>query len=1832
MFASDNNGEERAVSVAEMEKLFQETALTLPPSLCKSYRVCGDGAVTGLRLGVEDSGSRIGKGTATAAERKRVSRARKRGAKTMQEETGPTKKAKTAIERNRQSRARKIERELDTALLDMGGVYQPREKAVHEQFADREFEKRFNRNKFGVSCAVCDRLWFQNDLTKCPAAGLKLLAEHYDGRSFIDSLVCRTCYGSLRVGKLPKMSTANGFVYPPKPEHLPPLDVVSERLISPRLPFMQIRRLRTVFGSKGLIGQVVNIPVDVDQMVSTLPRMLDDDQAFNVNIKRHQIHKSSYLSGYVTKGVVKEWLRYLLTTELYKLYNVRVDASFFDHFGKRSALEASCSSNGDDIEALVESLEERDSTAHELLLAKQHTLMWSEEKYLDIAPGMKIQPLSLLYDEHAEELSFPSIYFGTARRFKVSVTPYVIASSEIRRTDRRGVTPEHVLYMAAKVMRFRLLENIGHSFVASDENKKITKRDLEDRKFVEGCLENNLAFLRTIPNSAQYWLGRKRDVFAMIRQLGKPTLFLTLSASEYMWGDLLRLLYRLRFGKEYAANDDPVTSLGADLRTTLVNEDPVACCLYFDKLVDTIMWLLKSSRYSPFGQYHVVDFFKRIEFQQRGSPHAHILLWLKDDPCEVVSENMPLTVRLVDSLSSVNDELLVNPRLQTHRHTFTCYKKVVVDDENKQCRFGAPFWPIEETVVLLPMAAKDPRRSEYRQRYSEMHHALEYNDYTSLEDFLDSHGVDYSEYLNVLRAGIARPRIFLRRAIQQKFINNFNPWIAEHLMSNMDIQFILEEYSCAMYVVEYVNKTNRGLSNLHRELIKLRDEYPDMDYTQLIRTLGSKMLNAVEISSQEAAWYLLGLNMSEASRKVEYIPTVWPHERFLVRKSKAEMDKEQLSDGSSAVWRDTVIDKYQARPAELEGVTLAEFVALWYTGPDNQYRRRKVSKVIRYRNYSTTELAEYKREMVLLHVPFRDEFRDVLDGDKYLTTYQEQETLIMERRQQWESDLDIDAVMDECRKLMVEEEEEQVQVRTIPEMFTAAQAEKDDLFQKNRDPNNDDIAMQNVERLPGVVRRRENVMTAEEYRRAVRSANRLQRNLVLDVIYRLITAGSSPMQIFLTGPAGCGKTWLVKLLMETYNRFSQQHTQMRNAYIACASTGMAAAAIGGSTVHSAFRISNSHQGQGLSMEVLQLYRSALRAVRAVFLDECSMIGSGMLNVVNGRLQHILQQYEKPFGGMDMCLTGDLRQLPPVCQSPIYKRSRQNFCAEVVWQQLKFYPLEQVMRQSDVVFSTILTKIGDGEPLTDKERALIESRFVTRREAERRVPGSIRLFFNTSDVLSYNNAAISGEDVIEYVALDTYSGANTAEQLRSARAKVHKMKAEETGGMPYIIRLQLGRPYMVRSNVDVTDGLVNGVIGLLRYIERDPQDETAIRRLWFEFENPKVGKMLRAKCAGYKATNHDLQQSWVPIMKRSAVIQLKSRVVSCKRIQFPIVEACAITIHKSQGGTYRTVVYDYKKSHDQQLVYVALSRATSLDGLYITNSDDDFTFYHARGRRNQELRNEFERLRRNKLRTVVDDVTDFLFPSSLSIYTFNVQRLETHLYDLQADPVITCCDFLLLSETWIGNSQAVAVEGFKVVNQFKRDPVEAGGCAIYRNEKMADRNKAHAYELYKYDHTEVKRLDTRHDDVGDICTARVEINGLETLLVAVYVSPKATTDQLHKFLTFNLMAYSPKLKGLFDHVDEERLYELPIIVGGDFNTILEAEDKFGKNIVTFMKQNFDLDLTNNPAVATTRGGTCIDGVFSRYVPNIHTRDYVSYFSYHKPLVTSVVNEDNVMGCE
>lgn len=117
---------------------------------------------------------------------------------------------------------------------------------------------------------------------------------------------------------------------------------------------------------------------------------------------------------------------------------------------------------------------------------------------------------------------------------------------------------------------------------------------------------------------------------------------------------------------------------------------------------------------------------------------------------------------------------------------------------------------------------------------------------------------------------------------------------------------------------------------------------------------------------------------------------------------------------------------------------------------------------------------------------------------------------------------------------------------------------------------------------------------------------------------------------------------------------------------------------------------------------------------------------------------------------------------------------------------------------------------------------------------------------------------------------------------------------------------------------------------------DPHDGSDRMRLWLYFDDEHIGWYTRLKYRSHVRSKPDvLSDRWVPLEKRSTKLH-PTKKITCRRIQFPITLACELTVHKPQGGTFEQVVYQYNKKHRQQLVYVALSRVTSLDGLFLTN--------------------------------------------------------------------------------------------------------------------------------------------------------------------------------------------------------------------------------------------------------------------------------------------------------
>ena len=145
-------------------------------------------------------------------------------------------------------------------------------------------------------CTCCDQLWYRSSVTKCnplyQSCSREILDLCLTGLESIDDTewICGTCHSNLKVGKLPTCAKANKMTFPKKLDVLKYLTPLEERLISPRIPFMQVRELPSG-GQLSIHGNVVNVPADVNSTVNVLPRPINESQTIPIKLKRRLGYK-----------------------------------------------------------------------------------------------------------------------------------------------------------------------------------------------------------------------------------------------------------------------------------------------------------------------------------------------------------------------------------------------------------------------------------------------------------------------------------------------------------------------------------------------------------------------------------------------------------------------------------------------------------------------------------------------------------------------------------------------------------------------------------------------------------------------------------------------------------------------------------------------------------------------------------------------------------------------------------------------------------------------------------------------------------------------------------------------------------------------------------------------------------------------------------------------------------------------------------------------------------------------------------------------------------------------------------------------------------------------------------------------------------------------------------------------------------------------------------------------------------------------------------------------------------------------------------------------------
>lgn len=175
-----------------------------------------------------------------------------------------------------------------------------------------------------------------------------------------------------------------------------------------------------------------------------------------------------------------------------------------------------------------------------------------------------------------------------------------------------------------------------------------------------------------------------------------------------------------------------------------------------------------------------------------------------------------------------------------------------------------------------------------------------------------------------IRSSIKRATVFHHREVNEAFINPYNRDLLLAWKANIDIQYVLDTYACAKYCVGYILKSDGGMSKLMKEINRSAANGNTQICTKLER-YAKALWNGTEISAQEAAGYILGINNVKSSRADIYIDTSPPEQRTHILKRDEELSS--LKDDDENVYQSGLLDHYVNRPLELEEICLAVFAA-----------------------------------------------------------------------------------------------------------------------------------------------------------------------------------------------------------------------------------------------------------------------------------------------------------------------------------------------------------------------------------------------------------------------------------------------------------------------------------------------------------------------------------------------------------------------------------------------------------------------------------------------------------------------------------------------------------------------------------------------------------------------------------------------------------------------------------------------------------------------------------------------------------------------------------------
>lgn len=1310
-------------------------------------------------------------------------------------------------------------------------------------------------------CKCCQRFMYRDQLF--------LLNKHFPKLMLTpDDLVCFTCKNSIGHNKIPTFSSGgNSLDIGEIPSELQNLNLIEKRLISKVGNFFTLILLPGFpVGQFGEKGYVIHFPVDTNKICEQLQSFCDSNKKMAIVSCSCQGRLSSpklFSLSKVCKAL--QWLKD--NNPLYHDINV-------PQFNLQE-----------------EPLNENDQNFDPVEVSAV-CLNYSNSGNPDIIDLNANYPVELHTLKFSEEKTFPWLFpygingYDTDRERKMTLGQYY----KFRFCNKDSRWRQNITYLinAVNLYEKQYLSQLISVYTRIRRSEHPNSRPLTANDVVNGTnpdfRENSFMFMKNIRGTVAYWKQVLFNLLAMIKNLGSPTLFMTLSCNDYHWEELAMTLQ----GKKKCDID-----LGSLPKN--VQKDPLMTAKHFERRWRGLLKYVINGPNKPLGV--IVDYFARVEFQARGSPHMHIFLWVKDVPNLLTARNAENITTYIDSvISTTIPDMNSNPdlsklvkTLQIHSHRKYCLRRNI-------CRFNFPFPICNQTKIIVP-----------------------YDSLTSSKRFYET-----------------------KRSASDTMVNSYNPEILSHWRANMDIQMIGGPNGVAYYVCSYICKAEPDtLKNAISSVLREISNNSDTSTRSKMFKLGMCILKHRTLSAQEAAYRICGLQLIWSTRETITIFAFPPHKQY--KKLKSKKEREGLAENSTDIFENGKLDYYYIRPVELTNVSLFRFYQCYKVfkkatmkrgclsclNPEFVTKERCHKAVIRPITASKNT-PEYYYSLLMLYLPHRHP-SDIASPSENITQVFSLKHSMLDKQ-----------ALSSCNAIpTIEDAIKMLRLSTINFSVPIDDAH-DDIEQSytidTLQHENQSIEIENIDALNlmsttgtscdknNVV---ENMIENQEINHAWHNLvvggcletiqNRLQyltqdQRRVMNLVQQSFNEHNTPFRYFITGGAGVGKSFLVECLIDWIRSCTAPFGGV-DPILVCAPTGVSAFNINGRTLHSVFHlpVAHSHQQllfQEIPSKLLPKMKQTFKYIHTVIIDEISMVSDFSLDCIHKRLT-VLKENEDLFGGVNMIVVGDFFQLRPV-------RGRYAFRNEMLWPFFKPQFLTQNVRQlNDLRYAELLNHVRIGF-LDYSDIELLQTRIVSSVDRMNRIQ-HLHIFPTVRLVKEHNEFVQSTLTETCYcIEAVHYFSNNDLHPEESVPQELIPLEDRDAGGLLNKLYISVGTRVMLLRNLETEVGLVNGALGYVSNIQCIQNRYT----IFVKFDNVNLPSSL---CSSKN------QSISIPTYKQEFVSA--GRILL--RETFPLTPCWASTIHKVQGLSLdEAVVYIGPEIFEKGQAYVALSRVKTLQGLHL----------------------------------------------------------------------------------------------------------------------------------------------------------------------------------------------------------------------------------------------------------------------------------------------------------